>query len=150
MLLKRLSSIVSSFKCLQFFNFVMMVRSIFLVIGFSSSINTKQPIKNMPQPTNYKMNKLIIAPKLQLWRDCGTMQSWDTILTEERSWWLIGPHLHPIMIQWGMLISIPQCNILEVPDTLRQWLSSEKLHWGNVINMPNWVMFNRKYCLLTY
>ena len=46
-----------------------------------------------------------------------------------------------------MLISIPQCIILEIPDTLSQWShiwfwlsifenSSEKLHCGNAVNMP--------------
>ena len=49
---------------------------------------------------------------------------------------------NPFLVsQQGMLMSIPQCIVLEIPDTLRQlvWLrisgnSSEKLHCGNAVH----------------
>ena len=40
-------------------------------------------------------------------------------------------------------MSIPQCIILEFPDTLSQSISgnsNEKLHCGNIVNMPDLIL----------
>ena len=69
------------------------------------------------------------------------MHVWD-ICVEIRATQKVGSGGNHNLDQSGMLICIPQCIILEFPDTLSQWLrvsgnSSEKLHCGNVVIMPN-------------
>ena len=60
--------------------------------------------------------------------------------------------LYAVFPQNGMLMRIPQCIILEIPDALSQWkhnkilteyfgISSENLHCGNVVNMPYWLNY---------